>query len=52
MKNSLAVPTVRGRVPFHAYLALLVAIVCLGFSGIFIAWADAPNGVKIGRAHV
>lgn len=47
MKNSLVVPhaSARGRVPFHAYLALLIAIICLGFSGIFIAWADAPNGV-------
>lgn len=47
MKNTPAIQpiSVRGRVPFHAYLALVVAIVCLGFSGIFIAWADAPNGV-------
>lgn len=43
MNHSL--PAERGRVPFHAYLALIVAIICLGFSAIFIAWADAPNGV-------
>jgi drug/metabolite transporter (DMT)-like permease len=47
MKNSLTITTlpVRGRVPVRAYLALIVAIICLGFSGIFIRWAGAPNAV-------
>ncbi|MBK9050016.1 MAG: DMT family transporter [Chloroflexi bacterium] len=48
MKNSLSIThvPVRGRVPVRAYLALIVAIICLGFSGIFIRWAGAPNAVS------
>jgi drug/metabolite transporter (DMT)-like permease len=32
----------RGPLP---YLALAVGIICLGFSGIFVAWANAPGAV-------
>lgn len=46
MKNNMLVPAIRGRVPLTAYLALIIAIIGLGFSGIFIRWAGAPNGVS------
>lgn len=48
MNNRLNLPvlSVRGRVPVTAYLALILAVVCLGFSGIFIRWGGAPNGVS------
>ena len=46
MTPPISLSAVRGRVPFHAYLALLLAIVCLGFSGLFIRWANAPGSVS------
>lgn len=31
--------------PFSAYVALGLGIICLGFSGIFVKWANAPGAV-------